>query len=157
MNVSGMSLRLQPAETAAAQNRIHLSARTLLRTLADLCPVNKIAFDRAAKCRCGYHTAVSADNGRTTSLLSWFVVPPSLFTTCFRTASDPVRVNFSGWRRTAINLTAASNPIYGIYSAAEEAAIFLINSKQAHLPTLERRTFSLSTTFCNRKGADQMA
>lgn len=128
--ISGLTFRLQPAETAAAQNRIHLSAGALLRRFTDLCPVNKIVFGSPIACCCGYHTAASAGDGRATSLLSWFVLPPSLFTTCFRTAGDPVRVNFSRGRQISINLTAANNPKPGISSDAEDMA-FSFNKQQA--------------------------
>ncbi|MGI6740205.1 MAG: hypothetical protein ACOX7C_01775 [Brevefilum sp.] len=137
--ISGLTFRLHLAEITAAQNRIHLRVRALLGTLADLSPVNKIAVDSPIVFCYGYHALASADNGHTASLITWFVLPQSLCFTCFRTVTGgdgyPDGVNFSGWRQTAINLTPANNPIYGIFSAAEEATFFLINGKQVHLPT----------------------
>ena len=159
--ISGLTFRLHLAEITAAQNRIHLRVRALLGTLADLSPVNRLALDRAAKYCCGYHTAASADNGRTATLIIWFVLLSDLYFTYFRTAKGrdgyPDGVNFSGWRQTAINLTPANNPIYGIFSAAEEATFFLINGKQVHLPTPGEEAISLCTAFYNHEGADQMA
>jgi hypothetical protein len=136
--VSGMSLRLQPAETAVAQNMIHLDNRLLPRTLTNFSSVNRIALDSSVACCYGYHALANADKGHTATLIIWFALLPDLHFTCFRTATGgddhPVRVNFSGWYRTAINLTPANNPIPGTSSDAEGVALSLINGKQAYSP-----------------------